>query len=88
MTGETTNSAPAESADAHLATDIDNPANLNFEEPEEEKATDETSEAPTDTNSETDEGEPQEAADTEQASEDDAENRNDGIRQGSTRRQG
>ena len=74
MTGETTNSAPAESDSAHLATDIDNPANLNFDEPEEEQANEGAEASGTDANSNTDEGEPaQEAAETEQASEGDEE---------------
>jgi hypothetical protein len=71
MTGETTNSAPAESDNAHLATDLDNPANLNFIEAEDDQPNEEAEASGTDDNSETDEGTTQEAAETEEASEGD-----------------
>ena len=69
MAGESTNSAPAESDNATLATDIDNPDTLDFNEAD--QPNDEEDEQGTDTNSETDEGETQEAAEPEEASEDD-----------------
>jgi len=65
----TANSASfdAGSDSANLATDLDNPANLNFAEAEEDQPNEEVEESGTDDNSETDEGEQaQEAADTDE----------------------
>jgi hypothetical protein len=67
MTGEATNSAPAESDSAHLATDIDTLAKLDFDDPGEEEQQDneEAETSGTDDNSETGEGEEaQETAET------------------------